>query len=149
MAKSTAVTVDQYLAELPAERRAVIATVREIILHHLPPGYQETINWGMISYEIPLAQYPTTYNGQPLSYIALAAQKNYYALYLSRVNGDAQQEALLKDAFAQAGKKLDMGKACLRFRKLADVPWDAIGAIVASTAPQQYIAHYEAARQQR
>lgn len=147
MAKSAAATVDQYLAELPAERREIVAAVREMILRHLPVGYQETINWGMISYEIPLAQYPTTYNGQPLGYLALAAQKNYYALYLLRVNGDAELEGRLKEAFSRAGKKLDMGKACLRFRKLTDVPWDAIGEIVASTSPAQYIAHYEAARQ--
>lgn len=147
MAKSAAATVDQYLAELPAERREIVAAVREMILRHLPVGYQETINWGMISYEIPLAQYPTTYNGQPLGYLALAAQKNYYALYLLRVNGDAELEARLKEAFSRAGKKLDMGKACLRFRKLTDVPWDAIGEVVASTSPAQYIAHYEAARQ--
>ena len=149
MAKSMATTVDQYLAELPAERREVVAAVREAILRHLPAGYQETISWGMISYEIPLAQYPTTYNGQPLGYVALAAQKNYYALYLLRVNGDPELEARLKEAFSRAGKKLDMGKACLRFRKLADVPWDAIGEVVASTSPAQYIAHYEAARQLR
>lgn len=147
MAKSAAATVDQYLAELPAERREIVAAVREMILRHLPVGYQETINWGMISYEIPLAQYPTTYNGQPLGYLALAAQKNYYALYLLRVNGDAELEARLKEAFSRAGKKLDMGKACLRFRKLTDVPWDAIGEVVASTSPAQYIAHYEATRQ--
>lgn len=147
MAKSAAATVDQYLAELPAERREIVAAMREMILRHLPVGYQETINWGMISYEIPLAQYPTTYNGQPLGYLALAAQKNYYALYLLRVNGDAELEARLKEAFSRAGKKLDMGKACLRFRKLTDVPWDAIGEVVASTSPAQYIAHYEATRQ--
>lgn len=147
MAKSAAATVEQYLAELPAERREIVAAVREMILRHLPVGYQETINWGMISYEIPLAQYPTTYNGQPLGYLALAAQKNYYALYLLRVNGDAELEARLKEAFSRAGKKLDMGKACLRFRKLTDVPWDAIGEVVASTSPAQYIAHYEATRQ--
>lgn len=147
MAKSAAATVEQYLAELPAERREIVAAMREMILRHLPVGYQETINWGMISYEIPLAQYPTTYNGQPLGYLALAAQKNYYALYLLRVNGDAELEARLKEAFSRAGKKLDMGKACLRFRKLTDVPWDAIGEVVASTSPAQYIAHYEATRQ--
>lgn len=149
MAKSSAATVDQYLVELPDERRAVVSTVRAIILRHLPAGYQETMRWGMISYEIPLTEYPTTYNGQPLSYIALAAQKNYYALYLSGVYGDSEQEAMLRDAFSRAGKQLDMGKACLRFRTLADVPWDAIGEVVASTSPEQYIAHYEAARHQR
>lgn len=149
MAKSTATTVQQYLDELPEDRRAVLSTVRETILRHLPAGYQETMNWGMIAYEIPLSRYPTTYNRQPLSYVALAAQKNYYALYLSNVYGDAQQEARLKAAFAQAGKKLDMGKSCLRFRALADVPWEAIGEIVAGTTPDDYINQYEAAQQSK
>jgi hypothetical protein len=147
MARSTATTVQQYLDALPDDRRAVLATVRETILRHLPAGYQETINWGMISYEIPLARHPTTYNGQPLGYIALAAQKHYYALYLSNVSGDAKQETRLQDAFTNAGKKLDMGKSCLRFRTLDDVPWEVIGAVVASTPPDEYIRQYEAARQ--
>ncbi|HEY0606616.1 MAG TPA: DUF1801 domain-containing protein [Herpetosiphonaceae bacterium] len=149
MAKSTATTVQDYLDELPNDRRAVVSAVRETILSHLPAGYQETMSWGMISYEIPLARYPDTYNRQPLSYVALAAQKNYYALYLSNVYGDPQQEARLQEAFTRAGKKLDMGKSCLRFRSLADVPWDAIGEIVASATPDDYIRTYEAAQQSR
>ena len=147
MTRSAATTVQQYLDELPEERRAVVSAVRDIIVHHLPAGYQETMSWGMISYEIPLEQYRTTYNGQPLSYIALAAQKNYYALYLSGVYGDSEQERRLADAFRQAGKKLDMGKSCLRFRSLNDVPWEVIEHIVGSTSPEEYIAKYEAARQ--
>lgn len=149
MAKSAATTVQQYLDELPDDRRAVLSSVRETILRHLPAGYQETMNWGMISYEIPLARYPDTYNRQPLSYVGLAAQKNYYALYLSNVYGNSEQAARLKAAFTQAGKQLDMGKSCLRFRSLADVPWDAIGEIVASATPDDYIRQYEAAQQQR
>lgn len=149
MARSTATTVQQYLDELPDDRRTVIATVRETIVCNLPAGYQETMNWGMISYEIPLEQYPTTYNGQPLGYVAVAAQKNYYALYLSNVHGNAEQETRLEDAFRSAGKKLDMGKACLRFRALDDVPWQVIGQIVGSTSPEEHIAQYEAARQKR
>ena len=82
MTKSPATTVQQYVDDLPDERRAVVATVRDMILRHLPVGYQETMRYGMISYEIPLARYPTTYNGQPLGYIALAAQKHYSVLYL-------------------------------------------------------------------
>jgi uncharacterized protein YdhG (YjbR/CyaY superfamily) len=147
MVKSTASTVEAYLAALPEERRAVVSAVREVILRHLPPGYQETMNWGMISYEIPLAIYPSTYNRQPLSYLALAAQKHYYALYLSGVYGDPEQEAQLQRAFAEAGKNLDMGKSCLRFRTLDDVPWEVIGELVAGTPPAAYIARYESARQ--
>jgi hypothetical protein len=100
----------------------------------------------MISFEIPLEAYPRTYNGQPLSYAALAAQKNHYALYLMAVYGDPAGEAQLREAFAQAGKKLDMGKSCVRFRKLEDVPLDVIGEIIASTPPDELIATYERSR---
>jgi hypothetical protein len=146
MVKSNATTVDQYLQELPAERREVIAAVRELVLQHLPEGYCESMNWGMIVWEIPLERYPQTYNGQPLGYAALAAQKNYSALYLSTYQ-DPEQEAWLKEQFRKAGKKLDMGKCCLRFRKLEDLPLDVIGEVIASTPPERFIAIHEAARQ--
>jgi hypothetical protein len=104
------------------------------------------MRWGMISYEIPLKRYPTTYNGQPLLYAALAAQKQYYALYLMCVYQDPKLERLLKEGFARAGAKLDMGKSCVRFRKLEDLPLDAVERIVASTPPDQFIAWYERVR---
>lgn len=147
MARSNATTVEAYLDELPEDRRAVVVAVRDVIRRHLPAGYEEGMNWGMISYEIPLARYPETYNGQPLSYVALAAQKHYYALYLMGVYADPAQEARLQEAFAEAGKKLDMGKSCLRFKKLEDLPLEAIGQLVAEVPPDAYIARYEAARQ--
>jgi uncharacterized protein YdhG (YjbR/CyaY superfamily) len=147
MASSPASTVEQYLAELPAERSAVIAVVRDVVLEHLPEGYEETMNWGMITYEIPLARYPTTYNKQPLSYAALAAQKNYYALYLPGADLDPEGTERLREGFARAGKKLDMGKSCVRFKTLDDLPLDVIGAAVAEVTPEDYIARYEAARQ--
>jgi hypothetical protein len=81
MAKSSAATVQAYLDGLPDDRRAVVAAVREVILRHLPAGFREAMNWGMINYEIPLERYPDSYNGQPLCYLALAAQKNHFALY--------------------------------------------------------------------
>jgi hypothetical protein len=112
MAKSNARTVEDYLNELPAERRAVIEQARQVILDNLPPGYQEAMNWGMISYEVPLARYPKTYNQQPLSYAGLAAQKNGYSLYLMCAYNGALQEGWLAERFAAAGKKLDMGKSC-------------------------------------
>ena len=113
MASSKATTVADYLAELPAERRAVVSAVRDVVVRNLPAGYRETMNWGMISYEVPLETHPDTYNGQPLAYAGLAAQKNHYALYLSPVYSDPAREQWLRDAFAQAGKKLDLGKSCL------------------------------------
>jgi hypothetical protein len=147
MAKSSATTVEEYLAELPAERRAVVAAVRDVVRRHLPEGYQETMNWGMISYEVPLERYPDTYNGQPLNYAALAAQKNYYALYLPSVYQSPEQEAWLREEFAKARKRLDLGKSCVRFKRLEDLPLDAIGRVVGSTSPEQFIARYEAGRQ--
>jgi uncharacterized protein YdhG (YjbR/CyaY superfamily) len=149
MASSKAATVDQYLAELPAERREVVSKMRDLVTRNLPKGYAETMNWGMITYELPLARYPNTYNGQPLAYVALAAQKHYYALYLTNANQDSEQGEQLADAFKRAGKKLDMGKSCLRFKSLDDLPLDAVARIVASTPPEKFIAQHEAARGKR
>lgn len=149
MARSNAATVEQYLAELPAERREVVSKVRELVRRNLPQGYTETMNWGMISYELPLERYPNTYNGQPLSYAALAAQKNYYALYLMSAYQNSEQGKQLAEAFKRAGKKLDMGKSCLRFKTLDDLPLDAIGRVIASMPPEKWIAQFEAARARR
>lgn len=146
MAKSQAATVEQYLNELPDDRRAVVSQVREVILKNLPKGYRETINWGMIAYEVPLEQYPNTYNRQPLGYLALGAQKNYYVLHMMTVYQNPEHEKRLREGFSQAGKKLDMGKGCIRFRKLEDLPLDVIGRAVASTSPKQFIALYESSR---
>jgi hypothetical protein len=145
MASSKAATVEEYLRELPEERRAVIAAVRDVVLRNLPDGYTETMAFGMIGYGIPLERYPDTYNKQPLSYAALAAQKNYYALYLMTPYVDGQEQQL-RDAFAAAGKKLDMGKSCVRFKTLDDLPLDVIGRVIAATPPDDFIARYEAAR---
>lgn len=143
MASSSATTVAKYLASLPPERRKVVAAVRKTVLKHLPKGYTETMGWGMISYGIPLEAYPHTYNGQPLCYAALAAQKRHYALYLMCAYADARQHAALEKAFARAGKRMDMGKSCLRFKQLEDLPLDAIGKVIASAPPKKYIAIYE------
>ena len=144
MVKNKSTTPAEYLKSLPEERRAVISSMRDLILKHLPKGYQETINWGMLSYEIPLEQYPDTYNGQPLSYLCLAAQKNYCVLHAMCIYGDAKREAWLRSEFKKAGKKLDMGKACIRFKNLEDLPLDAIAQMVAAIPPEKYIAGYEA-----
>jgi hypothetical protein len=143
MARSAAPSADAYLAELPEDRRAVIAAVRKLVRKHLPKGYEESVNWGMLCYQIPLARYPDTYNGQPLGYVALASQKNYCALYLMAVYMDPAQTKALQEAFAKSGKKLDMGKSCLRFRTLDDLPLDAIGRLIASTPPEKFIAMNE------
>lgn len=146
MVSSAAKTVDEYLAQLPDDRREVVAEVRKLIRKHLPKGYVEAVNWGMLCYEIPLEKYPDTYNGQPLGYVALAAQKNYCALYLPTPYIDPAQAEALKEAFEKAGKKMDMGKTCLRFKTTDDLPMPALGKLIASTPPAEYIGMYEAAR---
>ena len=146
MATSSATTVEEYLAELPPERADVLRAVRDVIVERLPPGYEETMNWGMISYEIPLARYPDTYNGQPLGVLALAAQKRHYSLYLNAAYASSELLEQLRAAYAEAGIKFDMGKSCLRFRDLSGIDLDAIGDIVASVPPERYIAMYEASR---
>lgn len=140
-------TVQTYLEELPEDRRMVVEAVREMVRHNLPEGYRESLNWGMINWEVPLERYPETYNGQPLSYLALAAQKNHYALYLNCVYQDPELEARLREGFKKAGKKLDLGKSCLRFKKLDDLPMNVIAEVVASTPPEAFIERYEASRQ--
>lgn len=145
MASSSAATVQEYLAELPPERREVVSAVRDLVLRSLPGGYRENMGFGMIVWEIPLERYPVTYNKQPLAYAALAAQKNYYALYLS-VYQDPEQEGAFREEFARAGKKLDMGRSCVRFRKLDDLPLDVIGRTIAATPPEELIRRYEESR---
>ena len=146
MAQSRATSVDDYLDELPEERREVVSKVRRFILKNLPKGYSESMAFGMIGYGIPLSKYPKTYNGQPLSFAALAAQKNYYALYLMTVYGDEAAEKKLRDGFAKAGKKLDIGKSCIRFKKVEDLALDAIGEAIRNSPPEELIRKYEASR---
>jgi hypothetical protein len=146
MAVRKPATVKEYLDALPEDRRAVVAAVRKVIRRHLPKGFREALNWGAITYEVPLERFPNTYNGQPLCYVALAAKKNYYTLHLMPVYGNAKRAAWLKEQFDQAGKRLDMGKACVHFKQLDDLPLDAIGQLVAGTSPAEWIACYEASR---
>lgn len=146
MASSQAGTVEEYLKELPEERRAVVSRVREAILENLPDGYQEKINWGMISYEVPLERYPDTYNDQPLMYMALAAQKNHYAVYSSGVHLDPSGEAWVRAEFEEAGKKLDMGKSCIRFKKLENLPLHVVGKLAGGQEVDEFVRLYEEGR---
>jgi hypothetical protein len=144
--QNKAKTVTEYLDGLPPDRRQVIAKMRTLIKQHVPKGYEESMLFGAITYAIPLKTFPETYNGQPLCYTALAAQKNYCSLYLMGVYGDAKKSKLLADAFEARGLKLDMGKACIRFKTLDDLPLDVIGEVVASVPPAKYIEIYQASR---
>jgi hypothetical protein len=136
-----------YLASLPPERRKVIAAVRAVIRRRLPKGYVEAFNWGMLSYQIPLSRYPDTYNKQPLMYLALAAQKNHYAFYTTNVRGDKTLLAKVQAGFKAAGRKLDMGGGCIRFKALEDLPLTIVGEITAATSVAAKIKAARAARQ--
>jgi hypothetical protein len=146
MVSSAVTSVDAYLAGLPPQRREVVSAVRDLVNAHMPPGYEEGMAYGMIGWSIPLSRYPATYNGQPLGYVALAAQKNTCSLYLMGVYAAGEQETKLRAAAAAQGKKLDMGKSCLRFRKVEDLPLDAIGELIASMPVEEYISVHEAGR---
>ncbi len=139
MVSTSTTTPSDYLASLPQDRREVISAVRDLILDNLPKGYKETINWGMLSYEVPLEIYPDTYNKKPLSYIGLAAQKNYNSLYLMSVYQDPADYQELMDAFAAMGVKPDMGKSCIRFKSLDQIPLETISRLIAKTSVRDFV----------
>ena len=139
-------TPEDYINGLSPERAEAIGALRELVLEHLPEGYAEVIDFGMISFVIPLETYPDTYNGHGLMYAAIASQKRHMAIYLMNVYGDEETASWFADEFAAAGKKLDMGKSCVRFKKLDDLPLDLIGRVIARTPVEEYIAFYEASR---
>lgn len=144
-----ATTVEEYLAEQSLERREALAAVRRVILENLPVGYAEVMQYGMISYVIPLARYPKTYNKQPLAYISLAAQKRYMSLYLMGVYSDPEMESWFVQRYRASGKRLDMGKSCVRFRTPDDLPLDLVGEAVSMTSVEDFIERYETARGSR
>jgi hypothetical protein len=141
-----AATVSEFLSELTPDERADIEQVLDVVRQNMPPGYQEGMNYGMICYTIPLERYSTTYNGQALCYAALAAHKSYHTLYLMNVYGHPQTEKWFRERFKASGKKLDMGKSCVHFRRASDLPLDVIGDAIARTSVDDYIAYYEKAR---
>ena len=143
---SKAETVAAYLDELAPDRRAALETVREMILSNLPTGYEEAMNWGMITYQLPLAMYPDTYNGQPLMVAALASQKRHMAVYLTGIYADEVARQKFVKSYKATGKCLDMGAACVRFRKLDDLPLELIGKSIAALSPQRFIQVYEQSR---
>ncbi len=149
MARSAASTVEEYLNELTPDRREQIGVVRDVVLDNLPDGYVESMNWGMISWEIPLERYPNTYNKQPLMYAALASQKNYMSLYLMCVYAHDGVQTEFERRFRASGKKLNMGKSCVRFKKVEDLPIDLIAETIASTPVEDYIRSYELARKKK
>ena len=144
--QSTAQTVEEYLVDLPPERQHAMGEVRKAILDSLPEGFEETMDFGMIGYVIPLKRYPKTYNGHPLQYAALASQKNYMSLYLMCIYAHADSRMWFMDELEKRGKKLNIGKACIRFKKLEDLPLDLVGEAIAQGSVEGYIDIYESAR---
>jgi len=146
MSVSRASTVDEYLASLPPDRRDAIEAVRKVILDNLPPGFEEGMQYGMIAYFVPLSRYPKTYNGQPLTVAALASQKGYMSVYLMSVYGSAELGSWFEESYRDTGKKLDMGKSCVRFKRLADLPLELVGEAIGKVGVDDFIATQEAIR---
>lgn len=144
--RASASTVKEYLAELPQERREAIEAVRKVILKNLPEGYEEAMNWGMISYQVPLETYPHTYNKEPLMYAALASQKNHMAVYLTPIYMDEGASRAFEAAYKATGKRYDTGKSCVRFRKLVDLPLELIGESIASLPVSEFVERVKEAR---
>ncbi len=146
--QSRAKTVDEYLAELPDERCDAIRAVRTVILKNLPKGYEEGMQYGMIGYYVPHSVYPAGYHcdpKQPLPFAGLASQKNHMAIYLMCIYGDPDHQVWFREAWTRTGMKLDMGKSCVRFKKIEQVPLKVIGDAVKRVTVKKFIAQYESA----
>src|SRR6185369_4464443 len=144
--QSKATTVEQYLKELPAERRGAISAVREVIKRNLDKAYEEGMLYGMIGFYVPHSLFPAGYHcdpTKPLGFCCLASQKNYMSLYMMTTYGEGPEQTWFKEAWAKTGKKLDMGKSCIRFKKLDDLPLDVIGEAIRRVPAKKYIEFYE------
>ena len=132
-------SVEQYLNELPEDRKESLSIVREAIVKNLPTGYVEVMNWGMITYEVPLETFPDTYNGKPLMYVALASQKNHMSVYLTGCYMSLDVRDKFEKAYKKSGKRFDAGKSCIRFKKVNDLPLELLGKTIASMDVNKFI----------
>ena len=142
--QSDANTVEEYLASLCEDRRAALEAVRGKILENLPDGYDEVMNWGMITYEVPLETCPDTYNGKPLMYAALGSQKNNMAVYLTGIYMDEGAREEFEARYRDTGKRMDIGKSCVRFRKLEDLPLPLIGEAIGQIPADEFVERVKA-----
>lgn len=144
--KSNATTVEQYLSELPAERREALQQVRTVIRQNADPLIEEGILYGMIGYYIPHRVYPPGYHCDPklpLGFVCLGSQKNYMSVYLGCVYGHPGRSKWFREAWAHTGKKLDMGKSCVRFRSVEDLALDVVGEAVRKVSVHEFLREYE------
>ena len=149
VANMTASTVAQYLAALPADRRAALSAVRKAINENLPAGYEEGMQFGMIGWYVPLSVYPAGYGENPkvpLSFVALASQKSGMVLHFLCFYGHPTLSTWFTSEYKKSGKKLDMGKGCVRFKSLEDLALDVVGRTVARVSAEEHMANYQAAR---
>lgn len=142
--QSNAATVEEYLDELPEDRRAALGVVRDAINEHLPEGYVETMDWGVIAWNVPLEIEPDTYNGKPLCYAALASQKQHMSVHLMGLYSDGPELACFRQQYADRGLKLDMGKSCVRFKRLDDLPLDVLGEAIGMIPVDEFVARQAA-----
>jgi hypothetical protein len=146
--QSKALSVEEYLAGLTPDRRAAIETVRKVILANLDRDYEEGMQYGMIGYYVPHRVFPAGYHcdpKQPLAFAGLGSQKNYMSLYLMCVYGHQPLADWFREAWAKTGKKLDMGKSCVRFKKVEDLALDVIAETIKRVPVKKYLEHYETA----
>lgn len=144
--QSKAITVEEYIDSLPDERKKAIIAIRREILNNLPKGFEETMQYGMISYVVPHKLYPAGYHTNPkdaLPFMSIASQKNHIAVYHMAVYGGALHDWFINAWTKATDKKLDMGKSCIRFRKAEDVPVKLIGELAAKMTPKQWVESYE------
>ena len=144
--QSKATTVKQYLASLPADRRAFVAKIRDVVNANLPKGFEEGMQYGMIGWHVPHSAYPDGYHcdpKQPVPFAGLASQKNYVSLYLMCTYAIDEERERLIEAWTKTGKRLDMGKSCIRLKKLEDVPLDVIGKTIKRVSMKKFLAQYD------
>jgi Domain of unknown function (DU1801) len=144
--QSSATTVASYLAELPPDRKAALQAILKVIRKNIDPAFKEGMQYGMIGWHVPRKLYPAGYHcdpKQPLPFAGLASQKNYMSLYMGCLYTDGSELARFQKNWRATGKKLDMGKCCIRFKKLDDLPLEVIGEAFARIKVQRFIADYE------
>ena len=145
--QSKAITAEQYMAELPADRKKAMTELRKVIKKNIPDGFKEGMGYGMLGYVVPHSKYPTGYHcnpKDPLPFMGFASQKNFIAVYHMGVYADPRLYKWFADEYVKAGVgKLDMGKSCIRFKNPEKIPFKLIGELASKITPDQWIAMYE------